>query len=277
MKAIRYTRAAAWLRRYIGHLVTLSPCHLVTLSSCLFLAGCNLRTPPRTGADDERKLPRLETTLPQRSPVEVVSDLTATLDAFEKADLCAQVRGIVTQLAPDIDIGRVIHPGEVLLTLDIPDLRADHEHKLALKEQADKLRTQAEHNRSVAAAELTEAKAQEQRYQADLKFRELAHQRIAELSKRETLQPQLSEESLMQRDAAKSALSASQAQIETKKARLLAAEGEVEVATSRVKAAQAAAKQAATLVDFGTIRAPFAGIITKRWIDRGVTIKDPGM
>src|SRR5205085_504024 len=88
---------------------------------------------------------------------------------------------------------------------------------------------------------------------------------------------QLSEESLMQRDAAQAALGAALAQIQTKTARLHAAEGEVEVAHSRVKAAQAAAKQAATLVDFGTIRAPFAGVITKRWIDRGVTIKDPGM
>jgi RND family efflux transporter MFP subunit len=203
--------------------------------------------------------------------------LTATLDAFEKADLCAQVRGVVTHIAPDIDIGRVIQPGETLVVLDIPDLRADHEHKIALREQADKLRAQAEHNRSVAAAELTEAQAQEQRYQADLKFRELQHRRLVELSKRETVQPQLSEESLMQRDAAQAALSAALAQIQTKKSRLLAAEGEVEVAQSRVKAAEAAAKQAATLVDFAAIRAPFAGIITKRWVDRGVTIKDPGM
>jgi RND family efflux transporter MFP subunit len=274
--AVRGVAVARWCAR-VKLLVALSPCLLVSLSSCLLAAGCNLRNSARSAIDDERKLPRLETSLPQRALLEVTTELTATLDAFEKADLCAQVRGVVTQIAPDIDIGRVIRPGETLLMLDIPDLRADHEHKVALKEQAEKLRVQAEHNRSVAAAELTEAQAQEQRYQADLKFRELQHRRLVELSRRETVQPQLTEESQMQRDAAQAALSAALAQIQTKKSRLLAAQGEVEVAESRVKAAEAAAKQAATLVDFGAIRAPFAGIITKRWVDRGVTIKDPGM
>jgi HlyD family secretion protein len=281
MRALSCTKRAAGLVPAVftppGQARRLAGTLIVSFAGTVLFTGCNLRTPPRSASNDAHKLPRLETALPARAPVEVVSDLTATLDAFEKADLCAQVRGTVAQLAPDIDIGRAIQPGEVLLTLDIPDLRADHEHKVALKEQADKLRTLAEHNRTVAAAELAEAQAQEQRYRADLKFRELAHLRIVELSKRETLQPQLSEESLMQRDAAQSALSAAHKQIETKRARLLAAEGEVEVAASRVKAAQVAAKQAATLVDFGSIRAPFAGIITKRWIDRGVTIKDPGM
>jgi HlyD family secretion protein len=277
--AARCTLAGPGSRARIGRLASLSPCLLVSLSPCLLVCfvGCTVRTPARTAADDERKLPRLETALPQRTAVEVTSELTATLEAFEKADLCAQVRGIVTKIAADIDIGHVIKQGEALLAIEIPDLCADLDHKVALKEQADKLRTQAEHNRSVAAAELSEAQAQEQRYQADLKYRDLQHRRLVELSKRETVQPQLGEEALMQRDAAQSALTAALAQIQTKKARLLAADGEVDVAQSRIKAAQAAVSQAATMVDFGTIRAPFDGIVTKRWIDRGVTIKDPGM
>jgi RND family efflux transporter MFP subunit len=243
----------------------------------LFSAGCTPRTPARSVTGEERKLPRLETTLPQRTSLELTSELTATIEALEKAELCAQVRGIVTEIAPDVDIGRPIKHGEVLIALDVPDLVADKQHKAALADQADKLKTQAEHNRSVASAELMEAQAQEQRYRADLQFRELQHKRIAELSKRETVQPQLTEEALMQRDAAQAALSAAQAQIQTKKARLLAAAGEVDVAQSRVKAAQAEVARVSALVEFAQIKAPFDGIITKRWIDRGATIKDPGM
>jgi RND family efflux transporter MFP subunit len=214
---------------------------------------------------------------PEYTPLNVTTELTATIDALEKAELCAQVRGVVTQIGADIDIGRPIKQGEVLITLDIPDLVADKEHKAALKDQAEKLKTQTEHNRTVAAAEVTEAEAQEQRYRADLQFRELQHKRLLELSKRETVQPQLTEESRMQRDAAQSALSAALAQVQTKKARLKAAEGEIEVAQSKVKAAAAELTRVSALVEFAAVRAPFDGIITKRWVDRGATVKDPGM
>jgi RND family efflux transporter MFP subunit len=246
---------------------------MMCATACL-LAGCTPRTLPRS-ADDDSKLPRLETALPQRGTLDYTSELTATVEAFEKAELCSQVRGAVSQI--DVDIGRRIKRGETLLTLDIPDLVADRDHKAALKDQAEKLTVQAEINQTVAGAELTEAKAQEQRYRADFVFRDLQHKRILELSKRETLQPQLSEEARQQREAAEAALTASLAQIQTKQARLKAAEGEVEVARSRLKAAQAELARAAVLVDFGSLRAPFDGVITKRWVDAGATIKDPGM
>jgi HlyD family secretion protein len=41
--------------------------------------------------------------------------------------------------------------------------------------------------------------------------------------------------------------------------------------------ARAEVERLNALVDFATIRAPFDGIITKRWVDHGATIKDPGM
>jgi RND family efflux transporter MFP subunit len=248
---------------------------LISLSLCL--TGCISRTSNGRGADYDARLPRLQTSLPKQTALDIVSELTATIEAHEKTDLCAQVRGVVQAIPPEIDIGRVIKKDDPLITLDIPDLVADRDHKVALKEQAEKAREQAEHNRTVAQKEVIEAQAQVQRYQADLQFRELAHKRLVELSKRETVQPQLTEESRMQFDAAGSALTAAQAQIETKKARLSAAEGEIEVAKAKVKAAHADVARASALVDFATIKAPFDGVITKRWVDSGATVKDPGV
>jgi RND family efflux transporter MFP subunit len=48
------------------------------------------------------------------------------------------------------------------------------------------------------------------------------------------------------------------------------------VAASRVKVAEADVKLVNAKVDFATIKAPFDGIITRRWVDNGAIIKDPG-
>src|ERR1700730_990636 len=87
-------------------------------------AGCTPRTSTRQGRDEDARLPRLETVVPQLTELDVISDLTATVDAYEKADLCAQVRGIVNVIPLDVDIGRAIKKDEVLIVLDIPDLVA---------------------------------------------------------------------------------------------------------------------------------------------------------
>src|SRR5947209_6828693 len=123
------------------------------LLACL-IAGCTPRASTRQVRDEDARLPRLETVVPQLTELDMTSDLTATVEAFEKADLCAQVRGTVNVIPLDVEIGRAIKKDEVLIVLDIPDLVADREHKVAMKEQADKLRDQAEQSRNVAAAEV---------------------------------------------------------------------------------------------------------------------------
>ena len=72
-----------------------------------------------------------------RANIDVISELTATVDAFEKVDLCAQVRGVVNKIPAAIDIGRTVKFDEELITLAVPDLVAEKQHKIALTEQAD--------------------------------------------------------------------------------------------------------------------------------------------
>jgi RND family efflux transporter MFP subunit len=87
----------------------------------------------------------------------------------------------------------------------------------------------------------------------------------------------LAEEAQFQVSAARAALAAGRAQIQTKKAKLAAAEAELKVAESRTKVAQAEVERLEAMVGFATIRAPFDGVITKRWVHSGATVKDAGM
>ncbi len=63
--------------------------------------------------------------------------------------------------------------------------------------------------------------------------------------------------------------------IETRQAKLQAAETDLQVAESRIHVAEAEVNNVAEQLRFATVMAPFDGIITKRWVDRGATIKDP--
>src|SRR5207248_2618986 len=73
-------------------------------------AGCGFAAnKPR--ATDVDRLPRLEAVEPERYQLPIRIELSAMVEAMEKADLCARVPGVVETLQPDprkpeVDIGR---------------------------------------------------------------------------------------------------------------------------------------------------------------------------
>ena len=51
----------------------------------------------------------------------------------------------------------------------------------------------------------------------------------------------------------------------------------METARADVDVAEAEVGRLQVRIDFSTIRAPFNGVITKRWVDTGTTVKDASM
>lgn len=245
------------------------------------VAGCGFADSKRRPAEIER-LPHLETVEPERYRLPVRIELSAMVEAMEKADLCARVPGTVESLQPDpgkpeFDIGRRITAGEPLVKLAVPDLEADLKHKEALLDQAEKQKQQTIETQNVAAKELDEAKAQEQRYQADFQRGREKHDRTSKMVKSGALQPELAEETKYQLEAAAAAWQAAKALIASKQARLVATDADLKLAESRIRVARAEIQRLQVLVGYATVRAPFDGLVTKRWVDRGAMIKDPAM
>jgi RND family efflux transporter MFP subunit len=222
-------------------------------------------------------LPRVEVVRPQRTELQRRIDLSATVEALKRVELCARVPGIVDYLPDDVDIGRKVAAGEKLLHLAVPDLEADKKHREALLEQARKQKVQAEEARTVAEREVEEAEKQEQRYAADLAFQQLRYQRVRDLVAKGAQDKQLEEETRRQLDAADAAWQASRAQSATRRAKARAAGADLEVAARRIQVAEAEVAKLTEQIGFATVRAPFAGVITKRWVDPGATIKDPAI
>jgi RND family efflux transporter MFP subunit len=227
-------------------------------------------------------LPRLEIVQPERGPLVIRIELSAMVEAMEKADLCARVPGMVESLQLDdrkaeVDIGRRVSAGEPLIKLAVPDLEADKKLKEALLDQAEKQKLQTLEARNVATKELLEAQEQEKRYQAEFNRSKEKHDRTLKLVQRNALQPETAEETKSQLEAASAAWQAAKAQIGTKQARLEATDADLKVAESRIKTARAEVQRLEVLLGYATIRAPFDGIVTKRWVDRGAMIKDPAV
>jgi HlyD family secretion protein len=248
----------------------------LTLVVLTALAGCEAG-PAKAPRDETERLPRVETVTPEYQSREEKVELLATVEAMERARLCAQVQGEVKGLSAEIDIGRPITRGEPLITLDIPAVKAEQASKHALLAQVKNQHEHAKRALKVAQQEVEEARAQQIRYEADLAYRELAYKRVQRLVKQETLQPELREESEMQRNAARGALQAAKAAVQSKLARRQAAEAELKVAASRIEVADADARLTDARVEFATVRAPFDGIITRRWVHNGAVIRDPTM
>ena len=245
---------------------------------CMPAAGCEKRKAAKPRLGEIERLPRVETVLLGKpTKLDVGRTFTATLEAMEKTDLCAMVKGNVPELPDTLDIGTTVKKGKLLFSLHVPDLVADHDNKKALVEQNERAESSATQAVEVAKAEVKESRANVLRYEADAEFRRAQYVRVTKLTQADTLSKQQMDEAKLQLDAATAALTAAQAQVVTKEARSEAAQRERDLAASRVKSARTDEAKAKVQVEFASIRAPFSGVITKRWIDTGATIKDPGM
>ncbi len=250
----------------------------IILALILPASGCEKRKAAKPRLGEVERLPRVETVLLGKpAKLEVARTYTVTLEAMEKADLCAMVKGYIKDLPEDMDRGKAVTKGMVLVSLHVPDLVADHENKKALVEQYEKAEALAIQSVKVAQAEVKETRALLLRYEGDAEFRRAQYARVTKLTQGDTLSKQQMDEAKLQLDAAESALAAAKAHVATKETKEEAARKERELAAARLKTAGTDEQKAKVQVEFASIRAPFDGIITHRWIDTGATVKDPGM
>jgi RND family efflux transporter MFP subunit len=171
--------------------------------------------------------------------------LTAEFKPFQEIDVMAKVAGYVKEIK--VDVGDRVSQGQLLATLEIPEMVDD----LA--------RAQAGVQHS--SAEVARAKDEVTRAESAHQMSHLTYERLAAVAKqRPGLVAQQEIDDVHGKDlvaeaqvaAAKSALTASQQQVDVNKADV-----------SRVN----------TMHDYTRVTAPFAGVVTKRYADTGSMIQ----
>ena len=171
--------------------------------------------------------------------------LTAEFEPYYEVDVMAKEAGYIRHML--VDIGDRVREGQLLATLEIPELQAD-----LAKAKFDVQTANAE--RSVAKGDLQRAQATEQ-------IAQLSYTRIQDVSRKEPgLVP------LQEVDVAHAHNLEADAQVSAALERVQAAE-------SRYQSAIAGLAHETALVDYTRIVAPFSGVVTQRYASDGSMIQ----
>jgi len=210
------------------------------------------------------------------TPVAQITTTPGEVEAFEQVSLYSGVAGFIKRL--NVDIGDKVKKGDILAELEVPDLEADYQQKLAVVTQA-KAEVEVAHRAAqtvrvgvdTAKLQVQEAEAAIKNAQANLAFRKTQYERMMSLLQSKAIEQSVLDEAANKLEAAKTALDAAEAKaravksvVDEAQAHFAKAEAGVKVAEAKLAVAQADAQRGAALLQFAKVRAPFDGIVTRR-------------
>jgi RND family efflux transporter MFP subunit len=264
------------------------------------LEGCNKAMPagPSEAAAGPDAPVRVKTVKPTRGPFQrtTAKPLPAQVAAYDKTDVFAKASGYLEKFAEvrgadgkprPLDIGDRVQEGDILAELWIPEAQQDLVQKEKLLKQAESELEQAAKAVDVATktAKAAADKAAETRAlvdyaRAEEEFRKSEYDRYARLLNERTASPEQVAEKLKQSQAASAAVRAAEAavvtaqsNVEVEQAKAAKARADLKNAEARVEVATANRDQAKILLGYGRVTAPYAGVVTRRWVDAGAFVQ----
>jgi RND family efflux transporter MFP subunit len=180
-----------------------------------------------------------------RKPLGRTLTLSSELVPFQEIDVFAKESGFVKDLP--VDYGTRVQKGQLIATLEIPELQSQlRQDDAAIKN---------------AAEQITHAQSELERVEAQHKVMQLQFDRLNGVAKS---RPGLVAQQEV--DATEGQALASAAQVEASKSNLQSAQ-------SQLAAAQAKREHDQDLFDYTKITAPFAGVITQRFANLGALVQ----
>jgi len=207
-----------------------------------FISGCGGSS--KAGADATSQPPTVAVAPVQRGSIAHTIDVAAEFRPYQEIDLHAKEAGYVKKIY--VDVGDHVHTGQLLAVLEIPELQ----------DEINRANSEVSH----AQDEITRAQADERRAESAHEVAHLAYERLAGVVKN---RPDLVAQQEVDDAAGKDRQA--EAQVDTAKAALSAAKQQLNTARASLQKTQ-------TLFAYAEIRAPFEGVITKRYADTGTML-----
>ena len=208
-----------------------------------FLISCSRKQSPESGGASAA--PGAEVAAVQRENLSSTLTVAGQFQAFQEVDLHAKVSGYIRRI--NVDIGDRVKAGQVIATLEVPELNA----QLA--------GTQAEVRHS--QSEISRAESEVARAEADYAALHAAYTRLQQAAQQ---RPGLIAEQEL--DDARGKDQSAAAQVSVTKAA-------VEASKEQLGVSRAEGKRVQTLSDYSVVTAPFAGVVTMRYADTGSLIQ----
>jgi RND family efflux transporter MFP subunit len=211
----------------------------------LLLSSCGRNQDAQAGAAAASEIPTVAVAKVATADLSRDLILTAEFKPYQEVDVMAKVSGYVKEIR--VDVGDRVKEGDLLATLEVPEMADD-----LRKSQAGVRHSQSEVAR--AQDEIARAKS----------AHDLAH---------------LSYNRLLQASQRRPGLIAQQ-EIDDAQTRDLVAEAQLSAANSSLAAAgqqvdvdQSSTARVQTMIDYQRVTAPFTGVVTKRYADKGSMIQ----
>ena len=224
-------------------IVLLTSIVLIVGIAALFSESCSKGTP----VEAESKSSAAPTVAVAKAKTEDMSRglvITAEFKPFQEVDVMAKVAGYIKDMR--VDVGDRVKEGDLLAVLEIPEM-AD-----------DQARAQSVLNRS--DAEVARAKDELKRAETARSLTQVYYTRLAQAAKQKAgLIAQQDIDDAQNKDLV------AQAQINVAQSGLAAAEQQVQVSKAELQRIK-------TLLEYTRVTAPFTGVITKRYADKGSMI-----
>jgi RND family efflux transporter MFP subunit len=218
------------------------PVRILPILSLLFLAaGCHSGD-KLSPASQTRVAP---VAIANREPLANTLRVAGEFLPFQEIELHAKVAGYIRHIG--VDIGDRVKAGQVLATLDVPELVAQVQGASAGVRQTQE--------------QITRARSAVVRAKADYESLHAASQRLQQAS---AAQPGLIAQQEL--DDARAKDEAAAAQVEEAQSALLAMQQQLGIS-------QAEHQRYASMEDYSRITAPFSGVITWRYADTGALIQ----
>jgi len=261
---------------------------VVALRAKPFLSGAENRD-PSTHPSADRTRPSVKTVRPTKQPTLVVSvQELAKVEAFFQADLRARTAGQVKTIYKDIN--NTVTKGELLISIDAPELQADVDRKAAEVTQREKEVLLAEQKAEIAKAAVDVAfedialkKAAVSEAEATCDLRKTRWERFQKLAKKEesvvadaAVDEVKRDYHIAVADCARSEADVRKATAEWRQMKATSAAALVDIQQKKiaVEVARRERDYAQTLADLTRITAPFDGAIIKRNVDPGSFVQN---
>ena len=210
------------------------------------IAGCS--RPPAQTAEASTDLPTVRVAAVERRDLATDITLTAEFEPFEEVDVMAKLTGYIREMR--VDVGDCVRRGQVLATLDVPEMQDELTKATAGVQQTD--------------AEFAAAKDEATRIESTHELAHLSYERIRRVADTEPgLVPRQDLDEVRVRDQS------AEAQVAASRSTLKAVEQKTHVS----RAEQARLE---TLYRYASIVAPYDGVITRRYANVGTMVQPGG-
>gem|GEM_PF-510961 len=216
--------------------------------------------------------PAVKTTSPTQASLKRTTSQPATARAYYEADLHAKVAGYAG--TPKVDIGDVVKAGQVLLVIEVPEMQKAYERASA---EADRLKAdikRAEAAEQVAAAQVQQASADIEKSVAQMAADQSEYDRVENLVKTGVVTGKVKDEAENRLLAAKAQLSSIKQNLNVAKANANAAAADTAASKSAATVAFKSLEEMKVLMEYASIKAPFAGVVTHRSVSPGDLVRN---